>query len=387
MGTETWNRTDVVTDIGLSDRPDLRHLSVVADGPDDFVVGNGARFINVPEIAATIVRMLDGNCSILEATVRIHNDRGTDVEVQQFVRALDGQGLLTPAPGGGTLAWLPPRVAGLAFNPVVYALVLAVYTSAAVGVLTHRIALPGFKAVLWSQSPTLSELSFAATAVLLLLFHEISHVVAARSLGVSAHLSLSTRMWFLVAQTRVTGIWGVERSRRYRAHLAGMGWDSLTTSIALLATMFAGPGLRSFLDMVVLITAAQIAWEFMFFMKTDIYYALANFLRCKNLMADATNFLRIRLHDHTRSAATPRKIRWYAYFIVLGRLGAVGFLWGYTLPLDWVVAHRGLTLVATGRFPSVADGVTSLALLGTSWVVFGVVFLRRRLHRGAEGRP
>jgi hypothetical protein len=67
---------------------------------------------------------------------------------------------------------------------------------------------------------------FALTATV----HELAHLAAARSLGVPARIGLSTRLFYLVAQTDVSGIWAAPRRARYRELPR---WDRLRRATAV----------------------------------------------------------------------------------------------------------------------------------------------------------
>ena len=119
-------------------RPDLSFLSVVRDGPDDYVIGNGERFVNVPEIAADVVALLDGTRTVDEVRAEIHRARGVDVDVAGFVRGLDAAGLLRPPERPPNL-WdrISPAVARPFFSPAANVLIGLVTCAALAAVITE----------------------------------------------------------------------------------------------------------------------------------------------------------------------------------------------------------------------------------------------------------
>ncbi|NUR88125.1 MAG: hypothetical protein HOY71_28900 [Nonomuraea sp.] len=352
-------------------RTDLSFLTVVADGPDDYVIGNGEAFVNVPGVAAAVVEALDGTRTAGEARALVLAERGVDVDVAGFVTGLDAAGLLK-RPVRPPNLWdriRPGHVAWLFSRPA--HAVLAALTGCAVAVAVARPGvLPSLSSLVWSNSLTFT-LAFAAGSWILVLAHELGHVAAARSLGVRAELSLGTRLQFLVVQTRINGVWGVPRRARYRAYLAGMRVDwFLVCAGACVLYVAELPVVR----LVMVICLSQIAWQFLFFMRTDVYYAFANASGNKNLMADAQAYLRAR-----RPRTARRAVRVYAWFLIVGRVLGLGFFALYTVPVTVAVCRRSIEELP-GWQP-----VTALAVVGAGWALYLGV-LGRRLIRSAPWR-
>jgi hypothetical protein len=207
--------------------PDLSFLSVVEDGPGDFVVGNGKTFINVPAIAATVIKMLDGTRTVAQVQEMASQIEGIDVDVTGFVADLHTLELLI-APALPSNRWdrIQPQHAAWLFSWPITVLAALLAVGAAI-TLVRRPGLAPFRyhGIVAGTSSLSFILTCVATGWILVFLHEFSHVLAARSLGVRAELSFGTRQQFLVAQTNVTGVWQLPKRRRYRVHLAGMRTD------------------------------------------------------------------------------------------------------------------------------------------------------------------
>jgi hypothetical protein len=351
-------------------KSDLSFLSVVADGPDDYVIGNGETFVNVPGVAAAVIAALDGTRTAAEARARVLAEQGVDVDVAEFVTGLEGAGLLS-RPERPPNLWdriRPGHVAWLFSRPA-HAVLILLTACAVAAVVADPGVLPGFSSLVWSSSLTFT-VAFAAGSWLLVLVHELGHIAAARSLGVRAELSLGTRLQFLVVQTRITGIWGVPRRARYRAYLAGMRLDWFLVCAGACALYVAELPL---VRLVMLICLSQIAWQFLFFMRTDVYYAFANASGNKNLMADAQAYLRAGPARRAGQAVRPRRsVRVYAWFLVAGRVLGLGFFALYTVPITVAVCRRSLAE------PPGWQPVATLALVAAGWLLY-LGLLGRRL--------
>lgn len=182
--------------------------------------------------------------------------------------------------------------------------------------------------------------------------HEMAHLVAARSVGIFSRLGISNRLWILVAETDMTGIWAIPRNQRYLPLLAGPLLDAISSSILILI-LFAHyrgwlvlPGLIWQISRATLLTyLLGILWQCYFFVRTDFYYVIANFFRCKSLMKDTEIFLgnqwgriihsRRKVDQSHIKASEMRVIRIYAIVWLLGRAMAFSSLLLIGIPLLW----------------------------------------------------
>ncbi|WP_067135814.1 PqqD family peptide modification chaperone [Microtetraspora malaysiensis] len=358
---------------------DLSFLSVVADGPDDYVIGNGETFVNVPAVAAAVIELMDGTRTADDVRARVRESHDIDVDVADFVQDLERLGLLTP-PRRPPNVWdrIRPGLVRPLFSRAADAVVLVVFCCAVAAIVTRPEILPTYAGLVWADSLAFT-VAFAAGSWLLVFVHELSHIFAARSLGVRAELSLGTRMQFLVVQTKVTGIWQTPRSARYRVHLAGMRTDLFLFSAGACTLLFVDSGA---IRLVMLICLSQIVWQFLFFMRTDVYYAYANLTGEKNLMEDAQSYLRAVIGRRSAPDAS-RGVRRYAWFLVVGRVLGLAFFAGYTIPVT-VAACRG-ALDELAASPGSLGPLATLMIIALGWVLYLYVFARRGV-RAARAR-
>ncbi|MEK6974666.1 MAG: hypothetical protein AABW41_05530 [Nanoarchaeota archaeon] len=197
--------------------------------------------------------------------------------------------------------------------------------------------------------------------------HEFSHFIAAKSYKLPANFGISNRLFFLVSITDITNIYSLERNKRYRIILAGIFADLVIFSLSIillylnkLNIVSMMPLVYNILKFVVFSEFLGILWQFLFFMKTDIYYAFENYVRVYSLNDKAEHFLRnefFRLfvrNFHSSYFDTKREknvIYGYASLLFLGLvLLAFNFLY-YYIPI-------ALTLL-TDAFKNILTGLTT----------------------------
>jgi putative peptide zinc metalloprotease protein len=246
----------------------------------------------------------------------------------------------------------PQRQAQKLFSRPVLLSCFAIISLAIVGIIIKPSVIPGWDAFFFRENLTLMRLTLTLMGVVTLFLHEMAHLLAAKAVGVSSRMGLSNRMWVLVAETDMTGIWGVPRNQRYLPFLAGPLLDLVCASALALVIFFnlqewiaLPPMVLQLIRALLLTYLLELLWQCYFFVRTDFYFVIANFFRCKNLMKDTETHLRnqlarifntIRKVDQSHIPRTERRvIVCYSAFWILGRVTAFSSLIFISIPLIW----------------------------------------------------
>jgi len=120
--------------------------------------------------------------------------------------------------------------------------------------------------------------------------HEAFHTLAVRRLGLRSTLGVSTRLYFVVFETRMSELLTLPRHKRYLCYLAGMLLDSLLIcGLTLISYVLQGSGVRGLLARLALALAfpvvIRLLYQFVLFLQTDVYYVFATALGCHDLHA------------------------------------------------------------------------------------------------------
>jgi putative peptide zinc metalloprotease protein len=232
--------------------------------------------------------------------------------------------------------------------------------------------------------------------------HEFAHLLAARAQGVKSRIGISNRLWILVAETDMTGLWAIPSRKRYLPVLAGPLLDSFSAAVLFFVLVAEGNGLFALAPPVdqcvralIFIYLFRLLWQCYLFVRTDFYYVITTFFGCKSLMADTQVFIRnlywraVRSPKSVDQSAIPlrerRVIRMYSVLWVLGRGVAFFSLFFITLPILFRYLNNARMALQQGYggdsyqlIDSVAVGALNLIplLLGLSlWLTS---LLRRR---------
>jgi hypothetical protein len=386
-----------------SEQPLAFHtLTFVQEGEDVLVgkPGTDDYVVLAPDGAEVLERMTRG-ATPASVAAWYEASYGQRLDIDDFVASMEQLGFLRQAGEEAAAPAAPVRLQGLArvlFSPlafVVYALVAGAYVAVA---FRHPDLAPHPEHVFFTGSILLVELLIVFGQLPWLGLHEAAHVLAGRRLGLQSELGFGTRLYFVVFETRMSSLLSVPRRRRYLAFVAGMLVDVLAISgLGLLAyALRDATGAWHAVAAVALAMAfpicTRLAYQFLLFLQTDVYYIVATALGCYDLHAATRTLVVNRIwrilrrpgRVHALGGWTERDLRvarWYAPFFAVGVgvILAVGVL--ALLPVMTGVARMTATGLAAGvssaRF---WDAALFVAITVAQIAFFAYLTLRNRVR-------
>jgi putative peptide zinc metalloprotease protein len=371
-----------------------QQLTVVPD-TDGFVVGRrgSQEFVAVPEIGGLVIRWLQDGVSVAGCAAKASQFAGEDVDVEEFLDDLTAAGILSDGPP----AAVPRghRVGALLFGPVgVTALGLLAGVGLVLMLFDARLR-PVYQDGLPGSTPLASLLIIAALASALTVVHEFAHKLAAARLGVYGRISLGRRLYFVVAQTDLTGLWAVERRRRIVPLLAGMLVEAAIAGVMLLVQVVFVD--HEMLRAVIFLVIGGLVAQTAIYIRTDLYALILVVTGCQNLWATkgalARRIIRRQAAGDLEVLATAsrREIIWawiYLAWYLPGVLIATWYLVVFTLPVTISLVTMSAESIVTGSLFAAAGGVVALALAVVPLTV-GVIGAGRSaagvIRRGLRG--
>jgi putative peptide zinc metalloprotease protein len=389
---------------------------VVADG-NDFVVGDRETrtFISLPEAGALMLRELESGRSVREAGAAVSARLGQEVDALDFAGALVRLGLVAEVdgvrlrhvpnadrPAERSRSLLLGWMAGLLSRPA-WALYGALFAAVLAVFAAHPSYWPSFDDVFVYPDPAVSMFAISAVAWSLASVHELCHWSAARAAGIPASISISQRLYVLVLQTDLSGLLALPRRRRYAPLLAGMAFDTVVLGTALATRLAAEAGMLILPPVVARLLAAitlmevwSLSFQFLVFLRTDMYAVMVTALGCRNLrritaltlkrlvwrLSEAEGTEHEGAHPRDRSVA-----RWFGVLYLAGMAIAAWYYFAYVLPgmavvRDWVIALLTGVPVDTTMFWE-ALGVTVLSVVQIGLLVSLPVWRWYRRRRDA----
>ena len=364
------------------------------------MVGDLARgeFIAVPAIAVVVIDALRGGRTLAEAADRARDEAGTDVDVTDFVGTLRDLGFVASIDGASMDAEGPEltyggrlgAVAAWLARPLYSAPAWAAYGLLFVGTLVLLTGVawfrPRYGQFYFLSSPVLSLALLTIIGIPLGMLHELAHWLGARIEGAPARITISRRYYLLVLQTDLSALWALPRRRRFGALLAGIAFDTVVIAALLCgrAAQYLGwwhpqPTLARLLAALVLLQVLAISFQFVVFLRTDLYAVLITGLGYLNLtrvsgLQMARRYRRLNESEERELAsADPRDkaaARWYGWVKVAGVALAAFYFAAFFAPagiqlVRWVVTGLTTAPATSLRFWEVlvSGGVAALPII------------------------
>jgi putative peptide zinc metalloprotease protein len=377
-------------------------LTVVREG-DGYVLGAPAAedFVAVPEIGGQVVLWLQDGIAPEECAERAAELAGEPVDVTGFIDGLAEAGLLAPDDTAELAQW--KRTAGrLVFGRAGLIAASLLTLTAAVALVGFPRVRPGYQDAITTGIPLVTIVSVAGLGIALGLAHEFAHVLAAWAAGVPSRISISRRMITIVYQTDLTRLWSVPRRSRIVPLLAGLLFDGATIGVLAVIelTLPAGPAtVAHLIRAAVLLNISAIGFQFLIFLRTDVYALFVLATGCKHLWATKGAAARRAIGRATAEdlellgSVSRREIGWARVFLCLYLPGVVFTAW-YFVVFALPAVRRIITMSATAAFsgsaPLAASVAGGIALLITTasfgYILWGLARTTVRIVRQLSRR-
>jgi putative peptide zinc metalloprotease protein len=349
----------------LNIRKDRKHYIV-----EDWDSGD---FYEMPQVCIDAIGLI-GEGKDLHSIEEVLRERfpNEDVDMKDFLQDLLDLGLIRTIDGKEVpkrtaqsvetpgLTWIPEKAGRFFFNRASSLVYLAALLASA-GILMVRPGLfPAYKDIFIFDLMMYNILVFLGLTFLLVVLHEIGHVLAMRAEGLPTGISLGHRLFFIVLETDMSRVWTLPPDRRYRLYLAGLAFDAVVLFAALLVQLVVtGDALAAGIaKMAAFSTFIRILYQCCVYMKTDLYYVIENHSGSYNLMENGQNYLRRWLpflpevKTSKEFAGEEKWVRPYAFFYLVGIMITIAVLGFYNLPL---IIHAAMLVM-----PGFSERATSI---------------------------
>jgi hypothetical protein len=390
------------------DRPVLLHSLIFLDEGREMTVGRADvdGYAVLPAEGANLLRRLEAGLTPAEAAGWYEQTYGEHVDIDDFLDRLDELGFLRdpdeaahPAP---PVRWR--RLGAAVFSPAGGGCLALALIACAIVMLRSPELVPSYHDLFFTHYMTVMELAMIVGQLPLVLLHEMAHMLAGRRLGLRTQLSVARRLDYIVFITAMDGLVTVPRRKRYLPMLAGMMADLLVFAVLIgvadvTRRTDGTPSLASDIALAfAYLTLLRLAWQFFFYLQTDLYYVLVTVLGCVDLQGTARAVLRDRLGralrrpvspDH-RTNSHPRDLavaRWYSWLLPVGWAASIAILIAGVIPTTvHVMLTVGDRFIGSGPHSAagLADSVVFVLLNLAQLAVLAVLIGRDRRLRSVS---
>jgi putative peptide zinc metalloprotease protein len=339
-------------------------------------------FYEMPEICVVAIRKISEGFELEEIEYELKAKFPLEeVNMIEFVEQLleldlieevDGQTIETryKKKENQKLTWISPKFANLFFNRaaiISYALLFII--NILLFVLNPQL-FPRYKDVFVFDYMFQNIILWIVLGGILVLFHELGHILAIRAQGLPAKLEVGHRLFLLVLETDLSLGWKLPSKNRIILYLAGLGFDQVILFLALITQLFfpIAPEIYiSIIGFVVFHVVIRTFYQCCVYMKTDLYYVLENVTGCNNLMENAKALIFKRKDGITVFEGEKRTIFIFSIFYFFGLSMSVFLFFLYYIPQ--------LVYTFLKVFPGLKSSINSVEFLDSVFMIVQVVMV------------
>jgi putative peptide zinc metalloprotease protein len=369
----------VTRSTSLPDSFHLISLSIQKEG-DSYLVGSLElnRFYQLPELGVCIIRLIQEGFTLGEVKKKLAVEGSADVDVDDFITTLLEIGLAyrgdlrsssdQSVAGSRRRLQTTSRLAQMVFS-LPCACIYVVVLICAIFCFTHIPQVrPSLSVFYFPAHLTVSLVLLLILYVPIVLLHESGHMLAAARHGIDSHLGFGTRLWTIVVEADLTGVFSLPRSKRYLPLLAGLLMDAFSVSfliilVAYLLKQHASPFAIQLMQALLVQTLLIMFWQTNVFLRTDLYYVLGTMLAYPDLDRDARMYLRgiayrlslgrFGLEDRSeRGGRSLSIIRSFSILWIAGRIVSLYILIVVALPTLFLYARTNYRAFAGASWRS-----------------------------------
>jgi putative peptide zinc metalloprotease protein len=367
--------------------------------------------IELPEEGVRGIQHLQAGKSVAETAAALWQEFGEAVDTIDLVQGLADLGFVArvdahvfPSPeivGQRWLQAIPSAAVAWLYSWPALLIAGVVILVGPILLLADPAVRPRSQDLLWSSSYSLDIIVLVVISPILILKHELGHLLAARAKGLSGELTFGHRLFYLVAVSHIGGIWKFPRLDRMIIYCAGMASDCVTASICLLVIfisrqlgLFLPGSLESLLRLLALSEYLALVWEFQIFLKTDVYHIVSDLTNRHDLPSQAAAVFHsgwrrlFRRRGQCRESAEQHFDLLTVSYAALSLIGIGGsILWGtfYLIPATFTAIHNEIAQLGTGmrtmNLLAALDSVVGLALEGLYLFLLGWSIIRTHRSR------
>ncbi|MDQ0897637.1 hypothetical protein [Paenibacillus sp. V4I7] len=396
-------------EIHSESRAVLAHLTIQQEG-QEYTIGDPLipKFIRVPEPAVLVIELADGKRTLHDIKELIQQEKGIDVNVVDFVTKLLALGLVFSIDGRKIVDYdtiQAPRqeswqvkVGRILFHKWMARLYMMNVVVIILLYAFNPSLLPHFRDAFLLNGIGANALLIFVISSIQIVIHECGHFFAAVSRGVKTNIRFSIRYVFVAVETQMTGLWAHPKKKRYLPYLAGMAWDCTLLLICLLVQLSAIESTFVFelSRLIALALFFSVLSQFLFFLRTDVYYVVVNWTNSANLHQSSKTFLRSSVpykREESKGqwerlpSGEKRAAKVFSFFYIFGIATLTFILIAFTIPASVTGLSMAFHQVADFAFDSVSfwDGaiILLLMLLRLSLYVIGAknVFRNRKIRK------
>ncbi|WP_251554199.1 hypothetical protein [Neobacillus muris] len=191
--------------------------------------------------------------------------------------------------------WINPKFGSLFFNHIARYFYLVLFGIIILLFILRPSLLPQYKDLFVFDLMVLNIPTWVAISAVLMLVHELGHILAMRFHNLPTKLEVGNRLFLVVLETDMSSAWKLPSKERNVLYFAGLCFDTTVLFLALISQIVFENGSETFLGILkvmVLDIVIRVIYQCCIYMKTDLYFVFENVTGCYNLMESAQDVIK-----------------------------------------------------------------------------------------------
>ncbi|WP_078430579.1 peptidase [Alkalihalobacterium alkalinitrilicum] len=353
---------------------------------------NSGDFFEMPKMGVDAIRLIEKGESLekidLELKIKYPDSPVDLVDFAQqlleleLIQEVDGETvhIKTKDKVEREYKWIKPLVGRFFFNRLTNKIYMVLVVANILFLIMNPQLFPTYRDLFLFDAIMANILIWMGISLILVLFHELGHILAVRSYDLPAKLGIGNRLFLVVFETDLSNAWKLPSKQRNVLFFAGICFDQLMLFIVFCLQFFfqfSHPLILGILGLIVLDIFIRTIYQCCFYMKTDLYYYFENITGCYNLMENSMQYLSkwvpfIKKDSSTEAFDGEEKfVKIYSLFCVVGITLTFSVFIFYFMPQAFYAYSKALPeLFQPNNNPYFWD---ALVFIGQSLLIAGLL--------------
>ena len=348
--------------------------------------------IEIPRIAWKIIENLKAGLT----PSQVYSIRGHEVELDEiielvrdlselgFVQSLDGNEMETIVSRAPLPLWLVKSCYLLTSTPAFTLYFMTICISIFL-IAQNGISSPSWRDLIVNDDLFGLNILVGTVIVLAILgLHELAHFATAVRFGLIPRFTLGTRLFDLVVQTDVSGVWILSKWKAAAVLLSGIFVESVLILIALATQPYLGAlNFPSFVSkFIVVYCPISIVWQFRLYMRTDIYFLFVSVFDLSDAQRTVVRRIQVAVFGRQNSLGEEYGFleNLYALTLVIGTLFTLTAAVFVGFPAMISIFSVGVKNFSSGDVVLILDSLIGLVVEGGLIFLFLRTFVRDKYN-------
>ncbi|WP_410892359.1 hypothetical protein [Neobacillus sp. 204] len=259
-------------------------------------------FFEMPEVCVDAIHLIN-NGESLEVIERHLREKYPNEEVDlihfaeqllalNLIAEIDGEKVFSKENNKENLGflWISPKIGRFFFNKVALFFYAGLFILNLILLLSNPSLVPRYKDLFIFDFMVFNIPAWLVLTFCLVLIHEFGHILAIRAQNLPTNLGVGHRLFLVVLETDMSSVWKLPSKDRNVLFLAGICFDTVILSLALISQLALSDGsgiFQGIMNIIVLDIFIRLVYQLCVYMKTDLYHVFENISGCYNLMENA----------------------------------------------------------------------------------------------------